>query len=219
MSNWFENNPTKSVLVHTVVVATVTWAAFTFIFDENRVKLHEAKVARAEAETKEVNAQNSVLVTRVDYLTKENEKLLKWLENEPNAIPFYEKQIKDLKETISKLEQQEEIFKSNTTIDNSWFEKELSKYNKVQLKPTGASIFDAKTNLVVGADRVTTNGTTDVKITFPDGKKIEKKSALPGETWDFEDNGKSYRLILESADWASQRYSTRLIELPSPEKQ
>jgi len=54
MSNWFENNPTRSILIHTVVVAAATWAFFVFIFDENKVNLHEAKVSQVEAATKEV---------------------------------------------------------------------------------------------------------------------------------------------------------------------
>ncbi|EKF9628519.1 hypothetical protein O1C60_003796 [Vibrio cholerae] len=218
MSNWFENNPTKSVLIHTVLVATATWAAFTFVFDENRVKLHEAKVARAEAETKEVNARNSVLVTRLDYLTKENEKLNRWLEQEPKSIPYYEKQLTVLSEKIESLEgalqlAQERESGSNTEKGDRWVDELLKRYNEVQLKPVQQSIYDPLTGVVVGADRVTIDGKTDIKITFPDGKKIEQKSAAPGETWNFQNNGKEYRLILDSADWSTQRFGTRIIEL------
>ncbi|WP_413285038.1 hypothetical protein [Vibrio sp. MA40-2] len=214
MSNWFENNPTRSVLLHTIVVATATWAAFAFVFDENRVKLHEAKVARAEAETKEVNARNAVLVTRVDYLTRENEKLLKWLELEPKSIPFYERQATELKAKIVKLEDTISLASqsSNDTIKFDWKEQ-LGTYNKQDLKPVQISIYDPLTQVVVGADRVLIDGSTDIKITMPSGEKIEQKSALPGDTWDYEHNGKNFRLILDSADWASQQFGTRIVEL------
>ncbi|MCB2426674.1 hypothetical protein [Methylophaga pinxianii] len=103
MSNWFEDNPTKSVVAHTVIVAAATWAAFYFVFDENKIKLIEAKAEKIAAESKEVNARNSVLVTRLDYLTKENEKYLRWLESTPNTLPFYELEITKLEEQIVKL--------------------------------------------------------------------------------------------------------------------
>ncbi len=203
------------------MVATATWAAFTFVFDENRVKLHEAKVARAEAETKEVNARNSVLATRLDYLTKENDKLNKWLEHEPKSIPYYEKQLTVLSGKIEALEGALQLAQEsdpNKDKENYWENDFLKKYNEVQLKPVQQSIYDPLTEVVVGADRVSIDGKTDIKITFPDGQKIEQKSAAPGETWDFHNGGKAYRLILDSADWSTQRFGTRVIELTSSEQ-
>ncbi|HAS7010774.1 hypothetical protein [Vibrio parahaemolyticus] len=218
MSNWFENNPTKSVIVHTFVVAAATWAAFTFVFDENRVKLHEAKVARAESETKEVNARNTVLITRIDYLTKENERLVGWLEEQPNTIPHYEKLVAELTEKVSNLEKELIVAKdsdSNEQVDLSWAKDLIEKYNKTKVSSVQQSIFDPLTGVVVGADRVSIDGTTDIKITFPDGQKINQKAAAPGETWDFVRDGKNYRLILDSVDWSTQQYGTRVVELNS----
>lgn len=208
------------MLIHTILVATATWAAFTFVFDENRVKLHEAKVARAESETKEVNARNSLLVTRLDYLTKENEKLNKWLEQEPKSIPYYEKQLTVLSEKIETLEvtlqlAQESGSKNNTVTGNHLIDNILKRYDEVQLKSVEQSIYDPLTGVIIGASRVTIDGKTDIKITFPDGKKAEQKSATPGETWDFTNNGKKYRVILDSADWTTQRFGTRIVELNS----
>lgn len=215
MGNWFEDNPTKSVLIHTVVVATATWAAFTFVFDENRIKLHEAKVARAESETKEVNARNLVLATRVDYLTKENEQLHRWLESEPKTVPYYENQLSKLSQKVLGFE--ESLRKAQSISSekqgSDWLQRELEKYNATQTKPVQMSIYDPFTNVVIGADRVSIEGKTDIKITLPDGKKIENPSSLPGDTWDYEYQGKNYRIILDSADWATQQFGTRIIEL------
>ncbi len=91
MSNWLENNQTKSVITYTIFVAAATWTAFFYIFDENKVKLHEAQVNKIEAVSREVTARNTVLITRLEYLTKENDKYLRWIENTDKTLPFYEK--------------------------------------------------------------------------------------------------------------------------------
>ncbi|NEX82897.1 hypothetical protein [Aeromonas rivipollensis] len=215
MSNWFENNPTKSVLLHTIVVATATWAAFTFIFDENRVKFHEAKVTKAEAETKEIGARNTVLVTRIDYLTKENDRLQRWLESEPKTIPYYEKHVAELSKKIESLEGSLNEIRSSASEKQSeglWKEV-MKKYDFIQMKPVQTSIRDPHTNLVIGAERISSSGSTKIRITFPDGERIEKDDVYPGDTWDYTYKGSKFRLILDSADWASQQYSTRIIEL------
>lgn len=215
MSNWFEENATRSVIIHTVVVATATWAAFAFVFDENRVKLHEAKVARAESEIKEVNARNSVLSTRVDYLTQENIQLHQWLESEPKTVPFYEKKLSELSDKLVSLEDALRKAQSSNSekLNSNWIEEELKKYNMTKFQPVRMSIYDPFTHVVVGADRISVDGRTDILITLPNGGKIVSPSSLPGTTWDYEFNGKKYRLILEAADWASQQFGTRIVEI------
>ncbi|MCG8017752.1 MAG: hypothetical protein JAY97_16185 [Candidatus Thiodiazotropha sp. 'RUGA'] len=214
MSNWFEENATRSVIVHTLVVAAATWAAFAFIFDENKVQLHEAKVSRVEAAAKEVSARNSVLITRVEYLTKENEKLTRWLESTPKSIPHYENEINNLKERIIELEKVAANV-SNANVTETSDHPDF--YQLMKNLKSGTSFVDPKTKAVLGVRDIDIDKTAFVNISLPSGKKIKAEKVSPGETWGFEDAGKEYQLVLDSIDWPSQSYKASIMELPAQE--
>lgn len=210
MSNWFESNPTRSIIIHTLLVVAATWAAFEFVFDKNKINLYEARIGKTEAESKEVEARNSVLATRVEYLTSENQKLLKWLESTPQTIPYYEKEITRLKNVILISE------KVGMAPQGDAEQSKLSSYRNESGKlEAAASFFDDKTNVVFGVPRINYGDTANVAITFPNGEKIQTKDAVAGETWRFNKQGKEYMLILDSVDWASQSFKSTITEIPS----
>lgn len=211
MSNWFEDHPARSVIGHSVIVAAATWAAFYFVFDENKIKLIEAKSEKIAAEVKEVNARNTVLVTRLDQLTKDNEKYLRWLEQTPNTLPFY-----DLE--IAKLEREIESLKIELTKrpknDNPFEFKKPESYEFWSSKDAGETFLDPKTKASLGVQEINIKKFASVKITLPDGVQHSVENAKPGETWKFELNGTSYSLLLESLDWAAQRFTAKVYENP-----
>ncbi|MCF7500098.1 hypothetical protein [Pseudoalteromonas sp. L1] len=212
MSNWFENHPARSVIGHSVIVAAATWAAFYFVFDENKIKLIEAKSKKIAAEAKEVNARNTVLLTRLDQLTKDNDKYLRWLEQTPNTLPFYELE-------ISKFEKEIESLKSELTnrpkINNPFEYKKPDSYEFGSRKSVGDTFLDPKTKASLGIQKINIDKFASVKITLPDGVKHSTENAKPGDTWDFELNGISYSLLLESLDWTAQRFTVKVYERPS----
>jgi len=211
MSNWFESNATKSIIINTLLVATATWATFEFVFDKNKINLYEARIGKTEAEAKEVEARNSVLATRVEYLTIENQKLLSWLESTPNSIPYYEKEITSLKEKLKIAAQKTESSPQNTpSADNPSLY-----YSNSEKLESSTSFFDKETNIVFGAPKINYGDTADIILTLPDGEKIKAKDAVPGETWRFNKKGKEYMLILDSVDWATQSYKSSVTEVPS----
>jgi hypothetical protein len=211
LSNWFENHPARSVIGHTVIVAAATWAAFYFIFDENKIKLIEAKSEKISAEVKEVNARNTVLVTRLDYLTKDNEKYLRWLEQTPNTLPFYEHE-------LSKLEREIESLKIELTThpknDNLFEFKKPEQYEFWSRKGVGDTFLDPKTKAVLGIQDINIKNFASAQISLPDGAQFSNEKAKPGDTWHFELNGVSYSLLLESLDWSTQRFTAKVFENP-----
>lgn len=214
MSNWFETNPTKSVIVHTIIVAGASWAAFLFIYDENKVKFYEAQVETIKAEARELSARNSVLVSRLEHLKEENYKFAKWLEATPNTIPFYEKENKKLKLELEEANSNNAESPKDPQIGNP-----ISLYKNKTFGNTATAFFDPKTQVTFGIPKINYGDTANINLTFPSGEKKELKNIGAGTTWDFSDEGKKYRVILDSIDWATQNYSTSIIELKpkSPE--
>ncbi|MEC4091914.1 hypothetical protein [Pseudoalteromonas rubra] len=215
MSNWFENNAAKSVVLHTIVVATAVWATFVFVFDENKINFYEAKVERTEAEAKEVKARNAVLASRVEYLTHDNNKLNNWLSSTPKSIPHYENQIKKLEEQLEEMEAK----LASKDLSVPLMDKEpISLYSNFKKGTASTTFLDAKTNTVFGIPKINYGNTANINLTLPNGKKITDNNVKAGETWRFEDKGKEYLLVLDSLDWASQTYQSRIIELEQGEK-
>jgi cell division protein FtsB len=209
MNNWFENNPTKSVIVHTILVAATVWAFFIFVFDENKVNFYEAKVSKIEAASKEVYARNEVLTTRLEFITEENKKLRSWLEDTPSTVPHYEKEIEKLKSQLVSLKG---VASVNTSIKSADLSKIL--YENSIHQEAATSFIDKKTNVVLGVEKINYGNSANINLTLPDGEKIKAKNVKAGETWNFKKNGTEYMLILNSIDWASGKYKSSVIELP-----
>jgi len=208
MSNWFESNPAKSVIGHTIFVAAATWAIFIFVFDENKVNLHEAKVERVEAEAREIEARNSVLTTRIEYLTEENRKLNTWLGQAPSTIPYYERQLTDLTE---KLKESEE--KLAQLPEPSPTHSGESLYRNIKSGDAGTTFHDVKTNAVLGVSRISYGDIASVNLTLPGKGATQESDVTAGSTWMFTIGGAEYLLILGSIDWALQRFEASVVEL------
>jgi len=208
VSNWFENNATKSVLVYTMFIAASVWAIFIFVYDESKINLFEAKVERIEAEAREIDARNMVLSTRLEYLIEENRKLNEWFEKIPSTIPYYENQITLLK-TKLKLVEDQLAQTPNPTISQ---ENKPRYYNYIK-GGVATTFFDPKTNSTLGISKINYGDTAEINLTLPNGQKIKEDGIKAGETWTFNEDGKDYRLILDSIDWASQTFESSLIEL------
>ncbi|WP_435036877.1 hypothetical protein [Pseudomonas neuropathica] len=209
-AKWFEENQTKSVLVYTALVAGFTWGCFFFVFDENKVKFYEAKVSRAEAETKEVTARASVLSARLEFLEKDNSKLTTWLEGTKNSIPYYEKEITRLNERLSTEHPTPNTPPPDTPLDQP---QKAVAYSHTESRDAGTTYRDLRTQAMIGVQSVSIERTARVIVNLPDQvKPIEDKDAAPGTSWGFVHSGKNYSLSLDAIDWASGKYTVSVFE-------
>lgn len=209
-AKWFEENQTKSVLVYTALVAGFTWGCFYFVFDENKVKFYEAKVSRAEAETKEVTARASVLSARLEFLEKDNSKLTTWLEGTKNSIPYYEKEIARLNERLST-----EPATPNTTHPDAPLDQpqKAVAYSHTESLDAGTTYRDLRTRAMIGVQSLSIERTAKVIVNLPDkSTPIEVKDAAPGTSWGFAHSGKNYSLSLDVVDWVSGKYTVSVFE-------
>ena len=213
-NNWFESNPTKSVIGHSLLVAAATWAAFYFVFDENKINIVKAEAAKYRAETKEVQARNTVLIEQRDQLRQENDKYLKWLSEEPKTLPFYENKIAKLEAEVLELKTQLEESSTKTDDKNKIPPSVNDKFYSIEetLK-VGSTFIDKKTNVVIGVQNIEIDRTAGVYITYPSGNTFRSDSVVPGEAWSFTVDGIKYSLVLSTLDWPAQKYTVTLFEL------
>jgi hypothetical protein len=203
MSSWFESNPTKSVIVHTVLVVVAVWEFPIFVLDVNKVNFYEAKVSRIEAESREVSARNKVLSTWLEYLTQENNRMKKWLEGIPKSIPHYEKQTEELQSEIKSLKEN-----ITNTSSRNLPQSGPQLYKNSYWQDAATSIVDNETKVVPGVAKINYGDSADINLTLPNDEKIKAKSVAPGENWTFSKGESNYMLVIESIDW--QRGSTGL---------
>jgi hypothetical protein len=209
-AKWFENNQTKSVFVYTALVAGFTWGCFFFIFDENKVKFYEAKVSRAEAETKEVTARASVLSARLEFLEKDNSKLTTWLEGTKNSIPYYEKEIARLNEKLSTEPATPPTTHPDAPLDQP---QKAVAYSHTESLDAGTTYRDLRTQATIGVQSLSIERTARVLVNLPDRlTPIEVRDAAPGTSWSFMHSGKNYSIALDVVDWASSKYTVSVFE-------
>lgn len=206
--NWFENNQTKSVLVYTLLVAATSWGVSRFILDEKRINLCEAEVKSAVTVSDVHKAKVSALEGDIANLKMLNERYLSWLEKDPKAFPALEAKIKELEK-----ERDEANLRASTAGgEGKALPKDLYNFSKRFSK--GESIEDPKTGVIIGISDVQENYKANGVVTFPSGKKISLENVGAGESWNFSDGGKDYRLKLDSVNWINNSVRATVTELP-----
>lgn len=198
MSNWFEDNPLKSIISHTCLVGAAIWAVSYFILDENKVNVYKAA-------SEQYKAKVSVLENEVSSLKSENERYRSWLLQDPKSFPALESKIKSLevaleeanKVTKAKVEDKAEVLLYE-------FSKDFSK---------GESFTDPKTKAVIGVSGLTPEYTANGVVVLPGGDKIELSGAKPGTTWGFDKGGKKYNLTLDSVNWLNNSVKASVSEV------
>jgi hypothetical protein len=205
MSNWFEENATKSIIIYTFLVMAVTWGAFKFIFYDN-------KIESANIRVEQYVAKIDVLEAEIRQLRAENDKVLKWLENNPNTIPYLEKQIAKKDEEIAELKNKSFITMHAEGLIYAPGEKPYDYINSLR---KGDSFIDPKTKIKIELTNIAPDNVADIMLAIP-GKPVEDlKNVRVGTSWIFrEENLKKYKLILTQLNWYAGKAEFRVIEIP-----
>lgn len=104
MSNWFEDNPMKSVISYTFIVVGFTWAVSTFVLQDNRINLMRSEVDSQKAVAEQYKAKVELLQREIDTIRSENIEYRAWLSQSKDAIPTIVPRITELKLKIAELE-------------------------------------------------------------------------------------------------------------------
>lgn len=206
MKNWFEENPIKSIITHTVLVAGVTWGISYFIIDENKVNYYQSQVESARTTTEQYKAKTEILQTDNAKLISERDRYLKWLEEAPNTIPFFEKRIKKLEnENLQLRNKLTQIGKPST-------EQPSEKYSNTLTLNKSQTFIDSKTGVMLSVTSIDQNFEAEVSLTLPgeETKKLSKITA--GEQWRFVSKGGKFMIIIKEINWYNNTFEVMVIQ-------
>ena len=212
MSNWFETNQTKSVILYTLLVIAGTWAFFTFVFDENRINLSRAQVEEAKAMAEQYKAKSEVLQTENARLAVQNGTYLRWLEGQPGTFPYLELQVTKLNEEKSELA---ESLKSTKATASAQPVKPTPKTYTRESEPlkAGETFVDPETGATLGVSEMNIAKQAKVTVSLP-GKQTEIADAVtPGKTWTFDYQGRKFVLTLTTVTWLNDTFQASVREL------
>lgn len=221
MSNWFEDNPAKSIIGYTILIAGVTWATSTFIIDDNKVNLYKAQVGDRQAVAEQYKAKIDVLESELIKLREQNSRYLKWLQSQPASFPMLESRIMKLEEenaTAKKIlahPQGEHHLENMTTgvFKNTGSQKALP-YNYFKDMEKGDAFVDPYTGATLGVSSIDSNNTAKIVLVLPGEKKQSIDDAKPGDSWDFSQFGLKFSIILTKISWLGDRIEVTVMEKP-----
>lgn len=209
MSNWFESSPARSVVIHTFVVAGAVWAAFTFIFDENKVNFYRAQAENEKATASQYKAKTEVLEVEIARLRDENKKYETWLTTMPTSIPFLDAKIKALTDENTRLRQEPR------SLDSASPALPAQPYTASKTLTVGEAYIDPKTSATIGIGRIFENFTANGTITLPAQKAQELGTIRAGDNWLFVQGGQRYQLTVLKIDWFSNKAEVAIHEVSS----
>lgn len=203
MSNWFESNATKSIISYTLIVAGTTWAASTFILQDNRLSLLRGEADSQKTLAEQYKSKVELLQRELDNVRAENAEYRVWLGKTKDAVPVMVPRLTELKARVDALEAEN---------------KELTKTSPKPAKNTeqrvdiGRAYLDEGTGLIFTLKRATVNRTAEVIIRFPGRDGTTEQTVNPGQTWDFQANGKKYSLVLTEVSFIGDYVTLRIAE-------
>ncbi|WP_343631282.1 hypothetical protein [Fluviicola sp.] len=165
--NWFEDNPTKSIITYTLIIIGAAWAFYRFTFEENKLDLYKAQIESKKSEI-------SQYMARIDFLEKENTRLnviLKDFEdwNSKSSDPglFYKNKFKEL--ALLKAKYEKSLALNNTVLNNTAHNSKNSKTSlDVDISKSSTYIND-DLGIVIAVNDVNLYG--DCNITISVGMK------------------------------------------------
>lgn len=215
MNNWFESSPARSVIIHTLVVAGAMWAAFTFLFDENKIAVFRAQAENEKATAGQYKAKTEVLEAEISRLRDENKKYETWLTATPATIPYFEAKLKVLTDENSRLKQDIVAARSATQDPAASSSETIARpYATSKVLSLGEAFVDPKTSATIGIGVISPNFTANGTISLPGKKPQELGSIRSGDNWSFAQGGKRYQLTVVKIDWFSNKAEVVLRELP-----
>jgi len=192
MSNWFENNPTKSILSYTLVVAGATWATSTFILQDNRLSLAKSELESQKTLAEQYKAKADLLQKDIEVVRAENSEYRAWLSQSKDAVPIIMPRLTELKTKVAELETEAKQLKSNPGSVHLVEDKAAK---------VGKAYVDESIGLIVTVQQVSPAREAQLILQFPDRSAPIQEEAPPGKQWKFKSKDTSFQLTLTEIDF------------------
>jgi len=205
MPNWFEDNPTKSVIGYTLIVAGATWAASTFILQDNRLNLAKSELEAQKSISEQYKSKIDLLQRETDALRSDNSEYRTWLGKMQDAIPVIVPRLNELKTRIAQLEDEARKINKN--------DPSGSKTSSEQSVSLGHAYIDNNTGLILAVKKISIDRTAQLIINFPDKNSENEFSVSAGKKWAFAANGKRFSLIVTEILWVGDLVRFNISEI------
>jgi septal ring factor EnvC (AmiA/AmiB activator) len=204
MSNWFEQNATKSVIGYTLLVAGATWAVSTFVLQDNRLNLVRTELEAQRSQTEQYKAKAEILQTDLEVLRADNAEYRAWLGQAKDAIPAIAPRIRELNDKIAELQLQG-VGLGATVSQTARPAQELT-------ASLGRAYVDDGLGIVFTVKQTTPARTADVIVKLPDQVSAVEATIDAGKQWRFVENDKKYVLTVTEVSFYGDSVSFRVAE-------
>jgi exonuclease VII large subunit len=202
MTNWFEANPTKSVITYTLLIVGTTWATSTFILQDNRLNLAKSELESQQTLTEQYKSKAELLQRDIDALRVENAEYRTWLSRTKDAIPVIVPRINELKSRVAVLEEEGKTLRAqNPSAIQAQPEKTVNR---------GIAFIDDAMNLIVTLKEVSVDRTAQLRIKFPDKDVPIEQSVSPGQQWKFKFKNKGYKFTVTEISFVGDYVNFRV---------
>lgn len=203
MSNWFENNPAKSIVGHTFIVIAATWAVFTFIVEQRKIDLAKAETENYKSQAEQLNSKIGVLELQIASLKGERDFYLDTLKSSPDTLPTLKKSLEESKQENLRLADQLRSAGIKNTL-----------YSVTKTISRGSSYIDDKTGAIVGViDISSSNDSATVSLEFPGKPRFTVEKVTAGQSWTFQGKDRQFRLVVTDVKWISSLAQIRIDEI------
>ncbi|RKE77973.1 hypothetical protein [Chryseobacterium sp. AG363] len=151
MSNWFEDNPTKSIIGYTLLIIGASWAFYKFTFEESKIDNYKSQIETKQATISQYQA-------RIEYLEEENIRFKselkdfeEWNSKSENPTLFYKSQYE--KTILSRIDSTKTNILAKSNLEKIIINKSESYINK-------------DLDLIIGLKDVSVNYGTYLNISY-----------------------------------------------------
>lgn len=204
MSNWFESNPTKSVISYTLVIIASTWAVSTFVLQDNRTSLLKSEIDSQKAIAEQYKSKVELLQREIDAVRAENAEYRAWLYQAKDAVPIMVPRLVELKAKIAELESRSSGAKATGSLTVAPAETRVSR---------GKAHIDPETGLVFTVLNVDVNRRAHVAVKIPGKSTAQESTVYAGWQWKFESNSSQYTLTLTEVNFTGDSVNIQLAKV------
>lgn len=205
MSNWVENNPSKSIISYTFVVAAFTWAVSTFVLQDNRINLLRSEVDSQKAIAEQYKSKVDLLQREIDTVRAENSEYRAWLSQAKDAVPIIVPRITELKSKIAELERRTPAAPAESPASAST----PTSVEDIRVS-RGRAHMDSATGLVIALLSVDVERRARVSVKLPGKAVAEESTVQAGWQWGFSIGGASYALTVMEVNFVTDTITARL---------
>lgn len=202
MSNWFENNATKSIITYSLTIIAISCTGTYFILDENKDNKHQSEINSSESRIKSLNEKIQYLQFANENLSTENTKLISMIQSIPGNVLYFNKKIAELEKSnrIDTVQNKETGTKNTYTFQSNPISK-------------GNAFIDKKTGATIGLNIITSNSSANGILNLPNQKEMVINNVIAGKKWSFKYENTSYEITIQEINYITDKYKIIIKEI------